>query len=167
MEEQLSQFNIVSEQNNVLLNRQIEQLSNLLGHDVALVREHVAKQESLQQRTQKRHKIHFIIVYSMLFLSLMGLVFVYVYYAKLLRDYDLFQNKRINEVRNEHRLALESIRTDVTTRIDASVDEMMGEFLKIRQETDAFQQAIRNRVDDVEQQGLSRKLMNCMKLPKM
>jgi len=150
VEEQIAQFKTGNEQNLNLFNMQIEQLTKLLGHDVALVSEHVAKQDSLHQKSQKRYKLHFIILYSMLFLSLMGLVFVYVYYAKLIRDYDLFHNKRINELRSEHQTALEGVRTDVIAKIDASVDEMMRELLKFRQETDSFQQVTRNRFDVVE-----------------
>jgi hypothetical protein len=78
-------------------------------------------------KSLRRQKIHFIILYILLFVTLVGLVFVYVYFTKLAKDFDLFQKKRLDDLKDEVKLAIDSNHKYLISKVDTTCDEVKNQ----------------------------------------
>lgn len=97
----LSDFTSSQEKKNQLINEQFQSFQEMIQQDVSQLRDEVDNQKSFREKIHKRQKIHFIILYILLFAVLMGVVFIFFYYSKLLKDFDIFQHKCMNDLKNE------------------------------------------------------------------
>ncbi len=133
MEVKFSEYEVYLESNMAEMDEQMQQFEMASQSEISRLQKELEQQKKLGERTMKRQKIHFIVIYVLLFLSLMGLVFVYLYYSKLFKDFDLFQQKRLNDLKVETQNSIDANHKHLVSKVDTACDEIRKEQEKSKQ----------------------------------
>ncbi len=128
----LEKISLIDSSSNKSLNDIVLQLKNFEMHNQSELAEFKQTNEHLQKnitKSHKRQKIHFIILYILLFVTMVGVVFVFVYFSKLAKDFDLFQKKRLDDLKNDVKLIIDSNHKYLVSKVDTACDEVKAQTL--------------------------------------
>lgn len=128
----LEKISLIDSLSNKNLNDIVLQIKNFETFnqtELAELRQTSEHQQKSITKSLKRQKIHFIILYILLFVTMVGVVFVYVYFSKLAKDFDLFQKKRLDDLKDEVKLAIDSNHKYLVSKVDTACDEVKAQTL--------------------------------------
>ena len=103
---------------------EMEQFVKVNSSELSVLKEEFVAQKNLREKIHKRQKVHFLVLYIFLFVALIGVVFVYIYYGKVLKDYDMFHQKRIEDLKAETHRTVDANHKYLISKVDTSCDEV-------------------------------------------
>lgn len=112
---------------------QIEQFQSVSQQEISGVHDEIATLQCQYEKTLRRQKIHFIIMYILIFTMLLGLVFVYVYLSKLFKDFDKFTKSRIDDLSKETQLSIDANHKHLVSKLETACDEVKAGQAKTEQ----------------------------------
>jgi len=122
----ISESEVATESKLAEFDLQLQEFVKANSSELTELKQEVLAQKQLREKMHKRQKIHFLVIYILLFASIIGVVFIYVYYGKMLKDYDIFQLKRIEDLKVDTNRTIDANQKYLISKVDTSCDEVRG-----------------------------------------
>jgi hypothetical protein len=122
----ISEYEVANDSKLAEFELQMQQFVKENSSELSELKEEFAAQKKLREKMHKRQKIHFLVIYILLFASMMGVVFIYVYYGKMMKDYDIFHLKKIEDLKAETHRTVDANQKYLISKVDTSTDEVRG-----------------------------------------
>ncbi len=147
LNEEMSGFVSSHEKSTQLMSKQFLKFQDDIRKDIVLINDAVENQKKLREKIHKRQKIHFLIVYIFLFTCILGVVFIFFYYSKLLKDFDLFQHKCMKDLKNETISMVDNSTLLATAQVQELSRDLQQKILEVNESVNAMNLSSKEKID--------------------